>query len=233
MTATIPRGGTAVMQRRRPTPPHELDYYPTPPWATRALFPFLREISTPPLDRLSARDPGCGEGHMAAVLQEAFRSVLASDVFDYGYGEVADYLDAGTAFPQVAWTIGNPPFKSAQAFIERALLTSRFGVAMLVRTAFLEGSDRYHELFSKRPPLAVLQFAERVPMVKGEWKPDASTATAYAWIVWSLKPTGDCATAHGETLFRWIAPGQRKALTKFDDARRFARLAPAPLLGEG
>jgi hypothetical protein len=52
-------------------------------------------------------------------------------------------------------------------------------------SVWLEGAERYHKLFADRPPTIVAQFCERVPMVKGRWDPDASTATSYAWFVWS------------------------------------------------
>lgn len=76
------------------------------------------------------------------------------------------------------------------------------------------------ELFSKRPPALIAQFAERVPMVKGRWDPNASSATAYAWFVWR-------APASSETRFLWIPPGQRAGLTKPTDRARFAGLKDA------
>jgi hypothetical protein len=63
----------------------------------------------------------------------------------------------------------------------------------------------------------VAQFVERVPMTKGRWDPDASTATAYSWFVWSK-----LAPAPGETRLVLIPPGRRSALTKSEDRARFA-----------
>jgi hypothetical protein len=57
-------------------------------------------------------------------------------------------------------------------------------VALLVRNGFLESTGRYNRLFKPNPPIAVLQFTERVPMVKGRCDPKASTATSFAWVVW-------------------------------------------------
>ena len=74
-------------------PADSLDFSPTPPWATRALMHCvmpvlgLREFN-------SVWEPACGEGHMAEVLREFFAEVIATDVFDYGYGDaVHDFLD--------------------------------------------------------------------------------------------------------------------------------------------
>ena len=220
------RYNPAVMASRR-EPPDSLDYFPTPPWATRALFVHvLRELGlTPNIE--SAWEPACGEGHMAAVMAEWARHVVASDVFDYGYGRgVVDFLDpaAGGVFPPCDWIITNPPFVAGHAFATLALERAVDGVALLVRSVWTEGVDRWRYLFEPRPPAAIAQFVERVPMVKGRWDPSAKTATAYCWVVW-LKhaPPG------AGTKFVWIPPC-RAELTRPDDIARFAPLAPAPLL---
>ena len=74
------KGLTAVMARRR-EPPDALDYFPTPPWATRAMFrhvlPALGIEATGHVWK-----PACGEGHMAAVIAEFTPTVIASDIFD-------------------------------------------------------------------------------------------------------------------------------------------------------
>lgn len=188
---------TAVMARRR-SPPRALDYFPTPPWATRALLEYvniragviIQGEGMVPWESLTAWEPACGEGHMANVLAERFGRVVASDVFDYGIGApVYDFLGAGdiaAASPPVErpdFIITNPPFSVGQAFVEHALEIATHGVAMLVRTAFLESADRY-DLFKTHPPSCVAQFSGRVSMVMGRLDPAASSATAYCWIVW-------------------------------------------------
>ena len=52
----------------------------------------------------------------------------------------------------VDWIITNPPFRLAEQFILKALNHATEGVAMLVRTSFLESIGRYSSLFSVRPP---------------------------------------------------------------------------------
>jgi hypothetical protein len=117
-----------------------LDFFPTPPWATRALFRHvLPALGVEVI--VGAWEPACGEGHMAAVIAEfAGSSVIASDIFDYGYGVVpVDFLfDAPRARP--GWIITNPPFSLACEFTLRALDLATEGVAMLVRHAM----DREH-----------------------------------------------------------------------------------------
>jgi hypothetical protein len=224
-----PIGFTSVMARRL-DPPDSLDFFPTPPWATRALcehvlFPDENQW---PLSS-SVWEPAAG-GHMAEVLREYFASVRASDVFDYDRGyEVGSFIGCG---PDVLvsnnadWIITNPPFNLAFDFALRAIELSKVGVALLVRSVWTEGAERYRELFSRRPPSLIAQFVERVPMVKGRWDPDASTATGYAWFVWRRPSTG-------ETRYRWIPPGQRVALTKSNDRARFVSPAPAAASASG
>ncbi len=205
-----------MAQRREP--PDSLDFFPTPPWATRALCEHVLwglKFGGRPAE--TCWEPACGEGHMARPLAEYFGTVHASDIHDYGYGAVGDFLGAGLTPPWsppggVDWIVMNPPFRLATDFALRARgLQSKVGwpgVAMLVRTSFLESADRYERLFKPWPPLVVAPFVERVPMVKGRYDPKASTATSYAWVVWLGR--------NGATMLRWIPPC-RADLARSDD----------------
>lgn len=213
---------SAVMAQRKE--PHDsLDYFPTPPWATRALCEWLQNPAdrlfggpehAPTTGNLTVWEPACGEGHMAWPLLEYFRTVLATDVHDYGasfpeQAAVVDFLwDTPEAVKEIAvdWVITNPPFRLAARFITKARREATEGVAMLVRTAFLEGQVRHRKLFSESPPSVILQFSERVPMVKGRLDRKKSTATAYCWLVWF---TGS-ALSNTPTRFEWIAPCRKR-----------------------
>ena len=134
----------AVMARRR-EPPDSLDYFPTPPWAARALCEHLGHWGG--IGAESAWDPACGEGHMARPLAEHFARVEASDIHDYGLGHpVGDFL-AGGLLPSwepsetVDWIITNPPFNRAAAFAKRGLELAKTGVYLLVRTLSSKGSS--------------------------------------------------------------------------------------------
>lgn len=193
---------SAVMQQR--SEPHDsLDDFPTPPWATRALCEWL--YGQRALDELVVREPAANRGHMVKPLAEYFNRVEASDIHDYGVGyPVADYLWGPITAP-VDWTITNPPFRLAEQFIQRAMQSSTDGVAVIVRSAFLEGKSRFENLFSATPPSYVLQFVERAPMCKGKIDPKVSSATAYSWLVWfknDEQPT--------DTRLRWIAPCRKR-----------------------
>jgi hypothetical protein len=158
---------------------------------------------------------------MAAVITEFARGlVTASDIFQYGYGTPHDFLhDEPLTKPD--WIVTNPPFSIACEFTLRALDLASEGFAMLVRMQWIEGVGRYEKLFRDRPPTIYAPFVERVPMVKGRWDPDASTATSYAWFVWRKG-------ASGSPRIFWIPPGCRTALTHADDRLRFAAWTLAP-----
>lgn len=223
-----PSGHTAVMNQRSEAL-DAADDFPTPPWATRALIEcVLPQVALQyAFGVMSVWEPAAGRKIMSGVLGEYTDRVWTSDVHQYdgapldcvgsfvGEGpDVAQWNGRGAAPPD--WVITNPPFRLACEFFERAIDVANMGVALLVRSNWAEGADRYARVFAKHPPLAVAQFVERVPMVRGRWDPDASTATAYAWFVW-LRGTS------AETRMLWIPPGQRKRLTRPDDARRFCQ----------
>ncbi len=216
-----PRANLAVVSRRS-EPADSLDYFPTPPWATRAL---MESEAVPSRERRSVHEPCCGEGHMAATLAEYFEEVVASDVFPYGYGTVADYLAPDAEPVHAQWVITNPPFNAAPSVLKRALDEAGCGVALLLRSVWMHGDRRWREIFSRTPPVFVMAFAERVPMAKGRWDPELSTATDYSWFVWQTRSRTSIGTA-----LRWIPPGRRQALTRPDDYDRFAAARPAPLL---
>jgi hypothetical protein len=210
----------AVMASRE-HPADDLDFAPTPPWATRALMervlPQIRDIDFE-IPRQSVREPACGEGHMAEVLEEYFGNVVATDIHDYGYGELGDFLAEETYFApgefMADWIITNPPFEDkAEVFTLRALELARVGVAIFAQLRWLETIGRYLHIFRDRPPTLLAFFVERVPLCMGRWEPDGTTATAYMWLVWVKDRTPQAPL--------WIPPGCREALTRPDDAKRF------------
>jgi hypothetical protein len=182
---------SAVMNQR--TEAHDsLDDFPTPCWATRALIEHvilpLYLTSRSDIKRMHCWEPCANRGHMMVPLAEYFRSIFGSDIHDYGVGlPQHDFLMPFTPCPtEPDWIITNPPFRLAEPIIQRARDIARTGVAMIVRTSFLEGVGRYNTLFSISPPTIGAQFSERVPMVKGRLTATGSTATSYCWLVWIM-----------------------------------------------
>lgn len=206
----------AVMAQR--AEPHDsLDFFPTPPWATRALCEFIAQ-GDPKLHSKMAWEPACGQGHMSRALAEYFETVYSSDVHPYGFGAIRDFLFPGDE-PTFDWIITNPPFRLAEQFARTAMDRAREGCAILVRTSFLEGVGRYESLFSRHKPYAILQFTERVPMHKGRLEAAGSTATSYCWIVWKCRPHKPHPMS--VPIMCWIPPC-RKKLERADDYRSAA-----------
>lgn len=212
---------SAVMQQRA-EPRDSLDDFPTPPWATRAL---MEHVLIPafgnPFRGQTAVEPSCNRGFMSRPLAEYFGKVVSSDVHHYGWsgqGHVGDFLIEGAppGGEGADWLVMNPPFVLAPAFIHKALSLRPFGVAAFVRTSFLEGGERYAELFSRTPPTIYAQFAERVILTKGivrdpgqkywdhvaqKWR-RPSSATSYCWLVW--------VSSAAQRPVTWIPPCRRK-----------------------
>ncbi len=189
-----------------------LDDFPTQPWATRALvehviWPNMSGFGPDAILRsYTAWEPACNRGHMAGPLREYFGDVIATDIHDYGYAgheRTVDFLFPGSEPEErPEWIITNPPFRLAEQFLERAFAIATEGVAVIVRTSFLESVGRYQNIFSKNPPSIIAQFTERVPMVKGRLTATGSTATAYCWLVWMMGEEG--------SRFVWIPPCRKR-----------------------
>lgn len=143
---------------------------------------------------------------MSNALKEYFSFVESYDVMDYGYSDmkISDFLTNDFPDGSYDWVITNPPFKKAEEFIHESLRVSSIGVAMLVRTVFIESVGRYERLFSKFPPTSFVQYVERVAMVKGRLDRTASTATGYGWVLWDKTCKDPC------TRLEWIPPSRKR-----------------------
>ena len=215
-------GGARSIMAGRQEPDDSLDFFPTPPWATRALLHHV--IPQLGAGISNAWEPACGEGHISEVLRGYGIHVHATDVFDYGTAwqdGLCDFL-SGDYAPSIKpgrfdWILTNPPFGDKSiGFVDRALEFAGIGVAMFFRSQWaVEGIERYESIFRDRPPSLCAFFAERVNLCKGHWDPDGSTATAYCWLVWLKDGSAPRAPF-------WIPPGCREALTHQDDRARFA-----------
>lgn len=199
-----------------------LDWFATPPWATRVGAELVKALD-PPAN--TVWEPAAGDGIMAEALRETFAYVHASDIHPQRDDIIKDnFLHlAGEPFP-ADWIITNPPFGTAEKFLERGLAIAKRGVALLCRLNFLESAARYALFYNAIHPLTVCAvFSERVPMQLGPWDPDCSSATAYAWFIWIKH------VPPASPLLLGIPPGTRQRLTSKTDIRRFVRAEDAPL----
>jgi hypothetical protein len=170
------------------------DFYPTPTWATYALIDN---------ERFHERiwEPACGDGTMARVLRETGRPVDASDLYNRGYGETGvDFLKASRSVENI---VTNPPYNSAEGFVEAGLRQTTHKLCLLLRLAFLEGANRQRTIFAKTPPARVWVFSERITFYPAGAEVKGSGTTAYAWFVWD-KQCGNTGTE-----LKWIPLGYK------------------------
>ena len=172
------------------------DFFPTPPWATRAI------CKAHPFDG-SIWEPACGDYHMSNTLKEYNNNVQSTDII-YGHDFIKD-----EPLEDIDWIITNPPFNIAEDFIHRALDVVKVGAAFLLRINFLATSKRYNTLYNVTPPARIFQYTDRIQFNATEVSRKGSTAVDYTWIIWDKRHKGP-------TEFNWLAP-QRFKLEKDED----------------
>lgn len=150
------------------------DLYPTPGEASQVLIDFLK------LPRnVTIYEPACGFGHMAKAWQMNGYKVVASDLFDYGYGEPGlNFIYS--SFKDYDWLITNPPFSLAHDFIEKAYANGK-PFALLLKQQFWNAGER-RELFLQTRPTHFLPLTWRVNF-KHNPKHNKSTMDT-AWVIW-------------------------------------------------
>src|SRR5665213_2510321 len=150
------------------------DFFPTPSWATYALIDnesFEGEIW----------EPACGDGSMAEVLRLSGNHVIASDLYDRGFETRGiDFLKSERVTDNI---VTNPPYNSAEGFVQVGVRRARRKFALLLRLAFLEGANRCNTVFSKHPPTRVWVFSERITFYPAGAVHKGTGTTAYAWFV--------------------------------------------------
>ena len=175
------------------------DFFPTPSWATHALIenePFVGEIW----------EPACGDGAMARVLASRGNPVIATDLYDRGFGRPGiDFLQSTQIVDNI---VTNPPYNAAEGFVRVGVKSVRRKFALLLRLAFLEGARRASTIFTRCPPSRVWVFSERITFYPAGAVRKGTGTTAYAWFVW------DKNTFSGTEL-KWFKPGFKSV--DFDD----------------
>ncbi len=187
-----PRSGGSAKARsaycRRPGRA-PLEFYPTPPEATRALLS-VESFDGP------IWECACGDGAISSELTAAGYDVTSTDLVDRGFGAGGhDFLKSDT--PLAKHIITNPPYGThglGDAFVRRALMHTRKtggSVAMLLNLRSLANPDR-HKKFVKTPPSAIYILDDLTCWPEG--KPTSTTARIarqqYYWAVWKPGHTG-------------------------------------------
>ena len=171
------------------------DFYPTPIWATQALLKAVKFDG-------NILEPCCGDGAISKVFLDAGFAVQSSDKYYRDYGVVEDAFDLQGTYLNV---VTNPPFSLAEELFHHFYPKTRHKLCFLLRTAFLEGSERYRTIFSKHPPEEVHIFSERVTMFPKNSENKTGGTTSYAWFVWDKQ----LLHSHKDAIpkIRWIEPG--------------------------
>jgi hypothetical protein len=169
------------------------DFYPTPEWATHALIEN---------EQFEGRiwEPACGDGTMVRVLASAGCPVDASDLYDRGFGEAGvDFLGQHRHVDNI---VTNPPYNSAEGFVEAGLRQASRKLCLLLRLAFLEGANRQRTIFSNTPPARVWVFSERITFYPAGAVVKGTGTTAYAWFVWDK-------ASERSTQLKWLPLGSK------------------------
>lgn len=161
-----------------------LDFYPTPADAVEDLLRV--EMFMDPI-----WEPACGDGAISKVLAAKGYRTISTDVADYGFDGARrlDFLKPFSVKNSVGAVITNPPYKDAQAFVEKALTVSHGKVAMLLKLAFLEGQKRT-DFYEKTPPVRVWVFRRRIQLTRNGEPMKNGGMIAFAWFVWEKGFTG-------------------------------------------
>ena len=148
---------TATNNRAAPASQRGDDLYQTPAECIRAL------MDVEPLPQ-RVWEPACGPGAICVELERAGHTVIDSDIRQHRKGQIAvcDFLTVEKP-PMEGFEaiITNPPFKTAEQFVHKALYFCPT-VYMLLRLGFIEGLRweerglsahlRHVWVFSPRPP---------------------------------------------------------------------------------
>lgn len=184
----------------------EHDDFPTPPWATRALFEYV--IGHKP--GRSVWEPAAGRGHMVSVLKGEFQNVRATDIEPRAPGITKlDFTNPKKA-KVVDWIITNPPYKLAESFWRMADLYAEEGVALLMRINWLQNPGRYARIFRACPPSVVAIFAGRMPAAQGKVIRGPAGFFQHCWVVWRPHYIGN-------TQLIWIPPNAQSLLERDED----------------
>jgi hypothetical protein len=178
------------------------DFYPTPPWCTRALMD-NEDLGT------TVWEPACGNGWMAEELKKDYPAIIATDLVNRGYGvSNMDFLNFYGPAMTVDSIVTNPPYADglAEAFVHKGISIAKKKVCMLMRLAFLEGGKRYNSLFKDTPPHRVHVFSERITFYPNGLQTAGSGTTAYGWYVWDVPRLGE----DYKTELSWLPPGYKR-----------------------
>lgn len=211
----VPQGKAAPRPSRR----REGDVYLTPAWATETLLEHA-----PDLRGQTLLDPCCGDGRMAAaVTPERFTEVIINDLSEAAVHRALPALDAvdvlvryslGDAtwpslyIPAPCWVVTNPPFFAAGDIARAALQHARLGVALLLRSTWLEPCSA-----SPKAPRGERRWLTRLPPTRQimlgrvSFTGTGTDSAPCSWYIWTRERSGG-PWAKGSIVVADQRPGQ-------------------------
>lgn len=156
-----------------------LDFYPTPPLATKAILPHIAQFPG------TIWECACGDGAMAKILLENGFAVYAADIVDRGYAfghSGVDFLAENSARGESIVT--NPPFEKSHEFIEHMHKLGVNHIALLLKADFWNAKCR-ESLWAIRPPSKILGLTWRLDFT-GAGRPHRNCI----WCIWDPNESG-------------------------------------------
>lgn len=154
------------------------DHYSTPEDASHA------GMDIPGLENMEGLwECACGDGRLAKIItaRRPDLKIIASDLLDYGYGEVEDFLDCD-------WPVNlnkdksaiftNPPFSLSEEFIRRSLYHNPAMIVMFSKSTYYHADIR-RQFFGAMRPRYKYDLTFRVDF-SGEGRPTMECS----WFVW-------------------------------------------------
>lgn len=163
----------------------EAECYETPEWAAHAILE--HELLTK-----HVWDVCCGPGVLAKAAKFKGHTVIASDLYDWGYGKRHDFLldDHNDAWPfkgSATTIFMNPPFSKAVDFVKKAHDIGARKIVCFQRFAWWESQGR-ESFWNEYPPARIYVCGSRASCwllgTPDERRKGSGTTTAHAWFIW-------------------------------------------------
>lgn len=150
------------------------DFFPTEPRFVDALLAHEKF-------RGKIFEPACGEGDISDRLRLRSHSVVSSDLFDRGYGQVGrDFLKSKRIIDNI---VTNPPFILFDAFFHQAWKLAKHKIAFVSGLPNLASSQsRARAIWMQFPPTKIIVCLNKM-FVRGS----GTSIFNHCWIVWDKK----------------------------------------------
>lgn len=156
------------------------DLYTTPRIALDAIWTHLGEDVSVASNLL---EPCAGMNDVTKYLTNKGALVFSNELYpccNVRYDHTVDFLAENNGIGRYDLIITNPPYKLAKEFILKGFEHAPIQWHLL-RLSFLEGQDRFSELFSLGKLSDVYIFSYRISCPKGEDYEPSPNSVCYAW----------------------------------------------------